>query len=241
MPPTHQKLIPTVHARSVLALLCYHGLLNARTQRWLPFLGLEDEMFYLRKLVHHGQVAIDVGANVGIYTGWLSRLVGPLGRVIALEPYPPTFKRLTRNLLRMRAKNVTALNVAAGEVMGRTTLELPLRRGIEVIDPYVHISPISVPGGETEMAPIDELAHRAGLSSVNLIKVDVEGFEASVIRGARSTIRRFQPSILIEIFDRWAQRYGSGFHEVNEELVELGTPASYSRGKIWFRPRTLRQ
>lgn len=215
------RLIPTVYARSLIAVLCYRGLLNARSQRWVPFLKLEEEMFYLQELVAPGQVAIDIGANVGIYTGWLARLVGTSGRVLAVEPYPPVFEKLVRNVHRMHATNVTTFNEAIGDETGWTSLELPSSRGGSVNDPYIHIKAGSGLGGDVPMSTIDEIARRESLDRVNLIKVDVEGYERFVINGARATIRRFHPLILVEIFDRWAMRYSSGFREVDEMLADL--------------------
>jgi FkbM family methyltransferase len=216
------KLIPTVHARSLVAWLCHRGLLNQRSQRWVPFLKLEEEMFYLQRLVATGNIAIDVGANVGIYTGWLSRLVGPSGRVLAFEPYPPVLEKLVTNVKRMRATNVVISGAAVGNQSGRTELELPKGRRGRVNDPYVHIKDIQTLGGRTLLTTIDSAVEEEHLNQVNLMKVDVEGYERFVIEGARDTIRRFRPVILIEIFDGWAGRYGSSYREVDALLADRG-------------------
>ncbi len=194
-------------------------------------------MFFLHTMVGPGQIAIDVGANVGIYTGWLSRLVGPSGRVLALEPYPPIFERLVKNVRRMRATNVITLNEAVGADTGWTSLELPMSRRGEVNDPYIHVQTGSGLGGQVRLTTIDEIVHREGFQQVNLIKVDVEGYERYAIEGSRETIQNFRPLILIEIYDRWARRYGSSFHEVDELLAGLGYSGYLLHDGRLFRAR----
>lgn len=68
-----------------------------------------------QRFLRPGMVAIDVGANWGLHTLLLSRLVGPTGRVLALEPYPPAFAELQWHIRANRCENTTPVPVAAGD------------------------------------------------------------------------------------------------------------------------------
>lgn len=235
------RLIPSVHARNLVALLCNKGLVNSRTQTLLPFLRLEPEMFFLPNIIGPGAVALDIGANVGIYAGVLSRIVGPNGTVFALEPYPPTYNQLVRNLARMRVRNVRALKLAVANLEGDVSLELPLRGGSAVNDPYVHVTPGSSGRGATRATTVDELSRRSGLSRLDFIKIDVEGFESAVIEGALWALEEFRPKLLVEIFDDWARRYASDFRRVNDTLLGLGYSGFLlERGELVAAPRAAR-
>src|SRR5258708_7971881 len=85
----------------------------------------EQEFQQLDEYVSPGDWAIDIGANVGHYTAKLSKLVGPNGRVLALEPVPKTFELLAHNARYFQNANVTLLNVAASDRAAVLGMEVP--------------------------------------------------------------------------------------------------------------------
>src|SRR5207253_7776456 len=85
----------------------------------------EREFQRLEEFVSPGDWAIDVGANVGHYTAKLSKLVGPAGRVLALEPVPKTFELLAHNARHFPFANVTLLNLAASDRSAVLGMEVP--------------------------------------------------------------------------------------------------------------------
>jgi FkbM family methyltransferase len=143
-------------------------------QRQLPERG---ERVLLAPFVKKGSVFVDIGANIGIYTLWASRLVGPAGRVVALEPHPRTYAKLRFNVLSNEAGNIVLLNVAAAGEEGTTLLRfdgggniggaslLPSREGM----PEVTV-PIAT-------RPLKSLLEKAGMARPDVVKIDVEGFE----------------------------------------------------------------
>jgi len=157
----------------------------------------------LARLVHPGYVVLDVGANVGTHTLPLARRVGPEGRVVAVEPTAWAFDRLERNL---------ALNPSlADRVLPRQTMLLerddarppdaveaswPLAGGSDV-HPRLRGRAVATIG--CNVATLDGLVRREGLARLDLVKLDVDGWECAVLEGARETLARHRPLIVMEL------------------------------------------
>lgn len=147
----------------------------------------------LTTMVGPGDWVIDVGANVGHYTLLLSRLVGPNGRVVAIEPIPQTFELLCSNARRSPHANISLINIACSDAASSAGMAIPLRKsGL----PNFYMAQIQEDAPLTVLClPLDSLLLP---SAVRLIKVDAEGHDAAVLRGAESLISRDRPTILVE-------------------------------------------
>jgi FkbM family methyltransferase len=147
-------------------------------------------------LVRPGDRCVDVGANVGVHTVRLARLVGAGGEVIAIEPDPDAVQRANRNIALNGLANVRVISAAASERAGETRLFRPSpwdtnrARASLLRHPYLTGAHATV-----RVVTVDDVC--AGVP-VALIKVDVEGHEPAVIRGAADTIARHAPSIVFE-------------------------------------------
>jgi FkbM family methyltransferase len=152
--------------------------------------GLEPEVQLLDRLIPHGGIAIDVGANRGTYVYALSKICD---RVFAFEPIPECAA-----MLRAWAagRNVEVHQCALGAQKGFATLNIPRAHGtlITTRASFVHRTSGEM-SLQVEVTSIDDLA----LAHVDFIKVDVEGYELQVLVGAEATLRRCRPTILIEI------------------------------------------
>jgi FkbM family methyltransferase len=148
------------------------------------------------RLVRPGDVAFDVGANLGLYSVLLSRLCGSAGRVWAFEPVPDTYWRLRETLALNRCENVTPVQAAVCERVGSVrmnlfesefaewnTLGMPSMRTPDgfVISPHESVDVVS--------RTLDEFCETEKITRINFLKVDVEGFEVSVFQGAESLLR----------------------------------------------------
>jgi FkbM family methyltransferase len=146
-----------------------------------------------------------VGAHAGWYTRTLSELVGPEGRVIAVEPVPPTFELLVASLKRLHLGNVTALICALSSTARAATMVVPRDDGAGLNYYTAHLSDGQGEPGSTHAYPVavrklDDLLSEAGLQeTVGFIKIDVEGHEWPVLQGALDTVRRARPALLIEV------------------------------------------
>lgn len=164
----------------------------------------EPDLRVLEHLVKPGDWVADIGANIGVYTKFLSQLVGPSGRVFSFEPVPATFEILTSNIRRMSLQNVEAHNCAISGYNGTVTLEVPCypEGGENLYEARIvnETSSSSLRRVCIESRSIDSVVtgHEKDLS---FIKCDVEGHELSCVRGAAAIIKRSQPAWLIEISD----------------------------------------
>jgi FkbM family methyltransferase len=164
-------------------------------QLW-AFGGFEQHFAELfRLLADPGDRCIDVGANVGVHTVRLAKIVGGDGTVIAVEPDPDVAERTRRNIMLNGLANARVINAAASDRSGETLLYRPgvadtnRARASLLRHPYLTGAASTVP-----VVTIDEIAD----GPITLIKVDVEGHEGAVIRGAAGTIAAHAPSIVFE-------------------------------------------
>jgi FkbM family methyltransferase len=165
-----------------------------RSGRFTATEGNEPEYARLGEWVRAGDWVVDVGANVGHYTGRLSDLVGPSGRVIAVEPVPESFELLAANIARFRHRNVTLLNVAASDAARLQGMEMPTLTSGLANRYMAHLT--DAPAGLSVLCmPVDAL----GIPGrVSLIKVDVEGHELPALRGMRRLLERDRPVLIVE-------------------------------------------
>lgn len=178
----------------------------------------EPELRGLEAVVRRGDTVVDVGAAHGMYTIPLSHFVGPTGRVLSFDPHPRQQKQLRflRGLL--RAPYITVIDSAVGEQPGEFTMRLPVKYGFPIYG-HAHIAegaaehPTRLRSWRTRVNTIDGWCGEHGIDRVSFIKVDVEGFEPAVVRGAEATIDRDRPSLLLEIEDRHLARYGRTANE----------------------------
>ncbi len=151
----------------------------------------EDENTLMDGLVTPGSTVIDAGANVGTVTLFLAQAVGAEGRVYAFEPQLEIFHYLCGNVALGGHKNVVALNAALGDT-ARTIKVPPVDYGRE--GNFGAVSLLDMSDGETEVRTIDGL----DLAECQLIKIDVEGMEPEVLKGAEETIGRLKPFVYTE-------------------------------------------
>ena len=156
------------------------------------FIADEPEIAAISQIVRPGDVVIDVGANVGAYALHLSKCVGPKGRVFCFEPMLETFSHLCAVVNHARAYNITLLNVAASDAHGFAMMDLP---NYEAGHSNYYRAAIS-DGGQYRVlcTPIDSFTW----PTVRLIKVDAEGHDLNVLKGAAKLLERDRPYLVVE-------------------------------------------
>ena len=196
-----QLEVATVGGRMLVDTADDIGRVLAVSGEWEPHI---TEVF--KRQLRPGDVCIDVGAHIGYYTLIASSLVGAQGHVHAIEPSPSRHRRLVENLRRNHIENVTAWNIAAGQVGGSSVLyEAPAANsGTSSLSPRVldsssasadHYTEIEVP-----VARVDEIVPGEVFDRVRVVKVDVEGHEAEVLRGMESILACGTPmAVFVEI------------------------------------------
>lgn len=160
----------------------------------------ERELMALPHLVREGWVAVDVGASYGIYACVLARLVGPTGKVYAFEPAEEAFSVLQRNVKRNRLEWVDTYRSACADAAGEGFLrheDDPSRNALEVR------APGASPGEPVGVVRLDDVVPEA-----DFIKMDVEGAEELVLRGAAGLLERSRPIVMFEVNHEAARRLG---------------------------------
>jgi FkbM family methyltransferase len=144
-----------------------------------------------------GTVAIDVGANVGMFSVPLALAVGPSGRVLTIEPSPDNVARLESNLELNSLENVVVEPIAVGDKDGQLVLQLASDPGFHSTAEIAESR--SVEENLTVRAEtLDQVWLRAHAPAVSFIKIDTEGSEDAVLRGAEQILRACQPVLLVE-------------------------------------------
>ena len=161
---------------------------------------------YFFKYCKPGSVAVDIGAHIGTHTVQLSRAVGKEGRVVAFEPQPKIFKELLLNMTLNQVENCDFYWAACGKEHSQIELS-PLYAPNEGGTPFGTGST----GQYVDLTPLDEL----NLKNVSFIKIDVESMEIDVLEGARQTILRDRPVLLVEILG------GCAIERANQEQREI--------------------
>jgi FkbM family methyltransferase len=150
----------------------------------------------IAQLVKTGDVAFDVGANVGEYSVLLSRQCGDGGRVWAFEPVPDTYWRLRETLALNRCGNVTPVQAAVGDKAGTVRMNLfepqysawnTLGKPEMITPQGKRVSPAK--SMDVPSRTLDEFCRSEKIEKINFLKVDVEGFEEAVFRGAAELLR----------------------------------------------------
>ncbi len=179
----------------------------------------EPELAYLEKVLSPGKTFVDVGASFGIYTVVASRMVGTAGRVLAFEPSVQSFSVLRRNIEINNLKNVLAFRVALSEERGGAWLyHAPDPSGNSLgRDP-------SFDGAAEEVITesLDCALERASVDRVDVIKMDVQGAEELVLRGANKVVNTMRPLIIFEVYPNGAEYLGLSSNGARKMLEGLG-------------------
>ncbi len=178
----------------------------------------EGEIDLFRTFVQPEQVVVEVGANIGAITVFLAKHVGPRGLVVAVEPQRLVYQTLCANLALNSIVNALCYQQASGAHAG--SIRVPS------LDPYVQNNFGALALGQHQqgevvpLVPVDAFR----LQHCHFIKVDVEGMEEEVLRGAANTIARCRPLLYVEN-DRI---------EKSDSLVRYIASLGYRM--VWHRP-----
>jgi FkbM family methyltransferase len=170
----------------------------------------------IRKHVMPGTTVLDIGAQSGFYSLLLSRLVGPAGMVFAFEPLPANFRILQENMNLNDIRNVKIRREAVSERSGEISFEFPHNEISLVAGPLLEgddLGTFQVPS-----ITLDDFVRQTG-HSIQFVKMDVEGAETSVLKGAVQTLRTLHPSMVVELHYDHCQ---DGLHPTISLLKEFG-------------------
>jgi len=181
----HGALLYPVHDRYLGRMLDLYGEFS------------EEETEAFAAILRPGNTVVEAGANIGAHTLGIARIVGPAGRVLAFEPQRAIFQLLCANMALNGITCVEAHWAAAGSTQSRLAVpRLDLAESHNFGGVALDRSRTE-PGAREELVPVTTI-DSFELPACRLIKVDVEGMEAEVLRGAAATIMRHRPVIYAE-------------------------------------------
>jgi len=165
----------------------------------------ERELHLLSRFLSNGDVFVDVGANYGVYTAVASRLVGSSGRVLSFEPAAHAYAVLQHNIEIGDLDNVSAFRVALSN--RREEMILRLREDAST-NAIAHAAGTGESFEPITTSTLDEELAREPAGRVHVLKLDVEGAEELVLRGALSVLQCSTPVVLFEINTEASQMLG---------------------------------
>jgi FkbM family methyltransferase len=167
---------------------------------------------FVRAYLQPLDVYVDVGANIGILVLSASGLVGEEGRILAIEPHPVTFKFLVENIRLNKRTNITASNVAVVDRPSQvfvTSLYSDNQNRVHTLEAGIAV----------EGTTLDQLT--ADFRRIALLKIDVEGGEGNVLKGAERTLARTD-TVLFEYGQTMSAAYGYSFCHLYDLLAGAG-------------------
>jgi FkbM family methyltransferase len=197
---------------------------------WLARSGMLDERLiagefegseirFVQRFLKPGMTVLDIGAHHGLYSLLAARCVGPMGRVMSFEPSPRERKYLIRNLKMNFCRNVQVESCALGSKAGHSELFLVngAENGCNSLRPPAGM--LATKKISVAVSSVDEYLRLKGIEKVDFIKLDVEGAELEVLRGASQLLQGSnRPVILAEVEDVRTGPWGYRAEEIIRHL-----------------------
>jgi FkbM family methyltransferase len=174
----------------------------------------------IKRWLSPGACAVDVGANVGWHALLMATLVGPAGRVFAFEPNDSTRDRLNAGIQVNDLEQVVVDPRALSDRIGTTGFAAP--KAGELWDGTGHMTSAAIDGhasgGSVQCVTLDAFVAERNLERLDFMKIDVEGWELSVLRGASHTLVTLAPTIVFEYDPAYVERCGGSVADLNAFL-----------------------
>jgi FkbM family methyltransferase len=177
--------------------------------------GNWDKRVFL-SFVQRGDIVLDVGANFGAHTILLSHLAGKKGRIVAFEPVPESFDALQENVHhRSRFSNISIFQLAVGNPASPNDAVLIRVPGDDFGQASLAIQTagswaqeLDIREYSVSITSLDADRTVQQLPRVDFVKIDVEGGELNVLKGAARMLSKHRPLLYCEVYDKWAASFG---------------------------------
>jgi|TARA_B100000085_G_scaffold155455_1_gene141220 FkbM family methyltransferase len=176
------------------------------------------------KYVVEGTVAIDAGANFGSISVPISKKLGSSGKLYSFEMSKVMASRLKRNIEQNKCSNVELLNIALSDVADQSVFFGELEEDQKTNFGDIRINK-EAEGTEVKTTTIDSLNIQ---DRVSFIKVDCQGYDLKVMRGAKETIEKHRPVVVFE----WEDDMSSDFNDTIEDVLAFYSELNYKVNKI---------
>lgn len=194
-------LVPTIFSYS----LVINPVLDKVISKNIYFYGGYEigTLMFIKKHLNEGDIFYDVGANLGLMTILASISVGSTGRVYGFEPCNEIFKKLSKNIKINKCNNVNLFKMGISSFSSKAKIK-------EVNSDNMGSMQIDLDkNGDIKVTSLDNLIKSKTIMPPDMIKVDTEGFELEVLKGARKLLLNYNPILIVEYTDTHAQKRGS--------------------------------
>jgi FkbM family methyltransferase len=167
----------------------------------------------MEKLVKKNMIVLDIGANMGAHCLNMAKLVGKKGKVIAFEPMKPVFEKLQKNLDLNKFENVKLEQIALAE-----------KNEIKKIyfnHSYTSKKTKSKKTEQIKLMTLDTYFNKNKIEKVDFIKLDVDGYEYKILKGAKKTLKKFKPIIIMELGKYTLESVGDNIKDLIDYLFSL--------------------
>jgi FkbM family methyltransferase len=207
------KLVPSnyMYSHNSIRLVQREGInykldISDLVDHFIYFGFREDAKEKLYSFIKPGMTVLDIGTNMGVTALHFSQRVGTTGKVIGFEPDKINYDKATTNIALNNFKNIVVENIGLGNE--NTTMKLYLvndeNRGMN----RILTSTVPYPFIEIPVRVLDDFIKEHPLKKIDLIKIDVEGFEMNILQGATSIIKQYRPILFIELDDNNLKAHG---------------------------------
>lgn len=205
----NNKVKINLYKDSVLSRLIYDGF-------------EKEETDYLTKILKKGDVFVDIGANIGLFSLIASKIVGDEGLILSFEPAPLTFSRLKENITLNNFKNVDIRNIGLSNSKGELTFYVS-NNGYDAWNSFAPSqdkkleSSIQVPVStlDIELKEIDK-------TKIKLVKIDVEGWEKFVLYGGKDFLENYSPIVMVEFTEENTFNAGYPVYDIYDIMQDFG-------------------
>ncbi|MDZ4664883.1 MAG: FkbM family methyltransferase [Bacteroidota bacterium] len=176
--------------------------------------GYEKDTFnYFEKIINPNDTVLDIGAHIGLFSVYFSKKLSKKGRVICFEPTPGTFQILEKTVELNNLPNCTLVNAAIADKSGMLNFNLTSKNGegsnansLVQIERTVNVT-------EVKVFSIDDY-RRAEKLKINILKIDVEGYELNALRGAEETFIHDKPSGILALHPKSIKKLGQSLEQI---------------------------
>lgn len=187
----------------------------------------KNELELTGKILKNGDIFLDIGANIGLYSLTASSLVGETGIVISFEPTPKTFSRLVENIQLNNLSNIRAYNIGISHKEELLSLNIS-ENGYEAWNTFASTSSEKFQHTKyIQVSMLDIQCDKIDKNKIKLIKIDVEGWEKYVLLGGTNLFKNYNPVVMVEFTE--TNTYAAGYFV--QELYDI----LYNWGYRWFR------
>jgi FkbM family methyltransferase len=182
----------------------------------------ETEIQFLKDTLKEGDYFLDIGANIGLFSLYAAEKVGPSGKVIAFEPAPDTFQKLSENVQINNFANVELHNLGVSDQVAKIPFFVS-QNGYDAWNSFGNLTNKSQTiATEVDVKPLDNLLSTIDVAKIKLVKIDVEGWEKFVLLGGEQFFRAQNPLVMMEFTESTCFEVGYMVQELYDIMETYG-------------------